>query len=56
MKSIGASPAVHTYTVTFNVNLDLDDDIGDNEYEPCADVCNPRWRKQRVVELSEVDL
>ena len=31
---IGASAAMHTYTVTFNVSLDLDDDVGDNEYEP----------------------
>ena len=34
-QSIGASPAEHTYTVTFNVALDLDDNIGDNEYDPC---------------------
>ena len=23
------------------LHLDLDDDIGDNEYEPCEEVCNP---------------
>ena len=40
-QAIGASADEHTYTVIFNVRLDLDDDIGNNEYEPCDDVCEP---------------
>ncbi|MFT4535735.1 MAG: hypothetical protein ACI9P5_003105, partial [Saprospiraceae bacterium] len=40
-QSIGASPSEHSYTVMFNVTLDLEDVIGDNEYEPCSPVCNP---------------
>ena len=55
MNQYGASAAMHTYTVTFNVNLDLDDDIGDNEYEPCADVCNPDGGNSGLLNFSEVD-
>jgi hypothetical protein len=40
-QSIGASPAVHSYTVTFNVNLDFEDNIGDEEYTGCEGECDP---------------
>ncbi len=40
-QSIGASPAMHTYTVSFNVELDLEDIIGDNEYNGCSLYCDP---------------
>ena len=55
-ETIGAGPAMHTFTVSFNVELDLEDVIGDNEYDPCSDVCDPNGEKQRVIKCCKVDL
>jgi protocatechuate 3,4-dioxygenase beta subunit len=53
-ETIGAGPAMHTYTVSFNVELDLEDVIGDNEYDPCSEECDPSGENNGLLNAAKL--